>query len=71
MTEPLLTAEEVARLLKVSPKTVRSGGCDTGRIPRVRIGRNLRFRAEDVTKFINGRARLPFDAARPRLRGVR
>ncbi len=48
---PLLTIEQVAELLNVSPKTVRRL-----RIPCIRLGRLLRFRASDVERFLAARS---------------
>ena len=51
LTEPLLDANEAARLLKVPRSTlyelVRSRG-----LPHVRIGRTLRFTREDLGDWI-------------------
>jgi excisionase family DNA binding protein len=52
MTEPLLTADEVARLLRV-PKTRVWSMSRRGEIPTVRIGpREVRYRAEDIDVWI-------------------
>ncbi len=48
---PLLTIEQVAGVLGVSPKTVRRL-----RIPCIRLGRLLRFRASDVERFLAARS---------------
>ena len=63
---PLLTAEEVARILRLKPATVYEAAA-TGRIPCVRLWRGrrkslVRFRAEDIDAFIKDR-QLPLDAA--------
>lgn len=50
-SQPLLTIEEVAKLLSVSTKTVRRL-----RIPCVRLGRLLRFRPSDVERFLATRS---------------
>ena len=48
----LLTAEQVARLLAVSVKTVRRM-TRRGELPRpVRIGRQVRWRLADIERFI-------------------
>jgi excisionase family DNA binding protein len=49
--EPLLRPEAVARLLACSPKTVY-GWAASGRLPSVRLGRLVRFRAQDIRRFI-------------------
>ncbi len=48
--EPLLTTKEVAELLKLDPRTVR-GLRARGLVP-LDLGRNFRYRAEDVTAFL-------------------
>ena len=51
--QPLLTLQEVARVLAVSPRTVRrllSRG-----LPHVRIGRVLRFDPVDVGSWVEAR----------------
>ena len=58
--EPLLTASEVARVLKVKTVTVHAAAHD-GRIPCVRLwqGRRrslIRFRPQDIQKLIDGGA---------------
>ena|SRR5437867_2146050 len=47
---PLLTIEQVAGVLCVSPKTVRRL-----RIPFVRLGRLVRYRSEDLNRFLAAR----------------
>lgn len=58
--EPLLTAEEVAPVLKVKPATVYEAAAD-GRIPCVRLwaGRRralVRFRRSDIERLIHERS---------------
>ena len=49
--EPLLTAEEVGRILRVPVKSVYELS-----LPRVRLGtRRIRWRPRDVHEFINRR----------------
>ena len=49
--EPLLTAAEVGRILRVPAKSVYELP-----IPRVRLGsRRIRWRPHDLDEFINGR----------------
>lgn len=50
--ESLLTPEAVARLLSCSPKSVYAWAA-RGVLPRVRLGRLVRFRASDVNRFID------------------
>ncbi len=59
MDEPLLTPEQVANLLSVKPQTVRDAVW-RGKLPCVRLwtGRRkslIRFRREDILKFIETR----------------
>jgi excisionase family DNA binding protein len=50
--ESLLTPEAVARLLACSPKSVYAWAA-RGVLPRVRLGRLVRFRPSDVNRFID------------------
>lgn len=50
-SEPLLTPEAVARLLSCSPKSVYAWAA-RGVLPKVRLGRLVRFRPCDVARFI-------------------
>lgn len=50
MTAPLLTQKDVAALLRVTVRQVRNL-----RIKRVRIGRLVRYKTEDVQAFIDKR----------------
>ena len=53
--EPLLTAKEVAEIVRVPRKSVYDLG-----IPRVRIGeRRVRWRPDDVREFIERRLEEP------------
>lgn len=49
--DQLMTAQEVAALLNLSPKTVYRWG-DEGILPRIKMGRNVRFRRSVVEDFI-------------------
>jgi excisionase family DNA binding protein len=53
--EPLLRPEDVAELLACSPKTVY-GWAASGLLPSVRLGRLVRFKPEDVHRFIEAHA---------------
>ena len=60
MESPLLTAEQVARVLNVKPSTVYDAVAK-GRLPVVKLweGRRrplLRFRQEDIERLIEDRA---------------
>jgi predicted DNA-binding transcriptional regulator AlpA len=53
-TERLITAEDVAGILGVSPKWVRNHAtCRNPRLPYIAVGRLLRFRLSDVERFID------------------
>lgn len=54
LTSPLVTAEEVATLLKVSPKSIYRWAKD-GLLPAFREGRLVRFRESDVEAFVKDR----------------
>ena len=51
----LLTVEELAGKLKVSPRTLRFWSM-TGQIPSVRLGRLWRFRQSDLVAFLKHRS---------------
>jgi excisionase family DNA binding protein len=48
--DQLLTTEQVAELLAVSERTVRRL-----RVPTVRLGRLVRYKAADVARFVEAR----------------
>jgi excisionase family DNA binding protein len=55
VTEPLLTAREVAEMLAVSPETVLRRW-RAGELPGFRLAPNvLRFRAADIEAWLQGR----------------
>jgi len=51
VSDRLLTAGEVAKLLSVPERWVKDAACD-GRIPCVRLGRYVRFDREDVLSWV-------------------
>ena len=51
LPEPLLTVRDVARLLRVSDKTVRRL-VTAGRLHCVRVGRVLRFLPADLFRYV-------------------
>lgn len=59
MTPPLLTAEGAADLLSV-PKSWVLAEARADRIPHVRLGRYVRFDADELTAWWRGRARGPW-----------
>ena len=56
MSEMLITPEDVAAMLSVTPSWVRRAARE-GDLPCVRLGRFLRFRRESVEEFIAARER--------------
>jgi len=64
----LLTAVQVAQQLQLSAKTVRSGGAGTSTLPKVRLGRQIRYRQVDLDRWISLRVRAPFQVAARRLK---
>ena len=60
MDERLLTIAEVAERLQLAPKTLRNNGAGTSTLPKVRLGRQVRFRLADVEKWISANVRMPF-----------
>ena len=59
VSEPLLTAVEVARILKVKPVTVLAAAAD-GRVPCVRVWQGktrslVRFRRADIDAIVSDR----------------
>jgi len=56
LTEDLLTPEQVAKRLRVSPRWVRDHATRRSpRIPAVDLGSRMRFRPSDVEQFIRER----------------
>lgn len=56
MSEELLTPEQVAKRLRVSPRWVRDHATRRSpRIPSVDLGSRMRFRPRDVEEFIRQR----------------
>lgn len=60
---PLLTENEVAEHLRVSPRTVRKYR-HNGDLPHVRLGRSVRYLVDDVNAFISNLT-VSNDAASP------
>jgi excisionase family DNA binding protein len=58
LTKPLLTTEETAAWLGVSPGTLIVWRC-TGRypLPFIKVGRRVMYRREDILEFLNHRTR--------------
>ena len=49
--ERLLTVREAAEILGVSTRTIYREG-ERGKLKRVRVGSRLRYRVEDIQKYI-------------------
>ena len=62
----LLTTEEAAELMLVAPGTLVVWRC-TGRyaLPFIRVGRLVRYRAEDIAAFIENQRVSPGGKPRP------
>ena len=56
LSTPLITAEQIAELLKVSPKSIYRWASE-GRLPAFREGRLIRFLESDVAIFVKERVR--------------
>jgi excisionase family DNA binding protein len=56
LTTVLVTAEEIAAILKVSPKSIYRWASE-GRLPAFREGRLIRFLESDVEEFVRTRVR--------------
>lgn len=52
MQEDILTAEEVARLLKTTPQTIWRW-CKSGKLPAFKVGSGWRIRQSDLDKAMN------------------
>ena len=56
--EDLRTVEEVARYLGRHPETVRRMAA-RGELPSIKFARSLRFRPEDVDRYVSEHLRYP------------
>ena len=56
--QPLQTATEAAELFNISPKSLEKWRCVGGGPRFIRIGRLVRYRAEDLADFIDRNARV-------------
>ncbi|MET7401176.1 helix-turn-helix domain-containing protein [Dactylosporangium sp. NPDC005572] len=62
MSEELLTGEQVAALLKTTPRFVRRLVADR-RIEYVKVGRSVRFRPIAITEYIERNRVVPLSRA--------
>lgn len=60
MNSPLLTPQDVADLLKISPHTLASWRRQTNPhdLPWIEVGGSVRYRREDVDRWIAARTRV-------------
>jgi excisionase family DNA binding protein len=56
--EPLLTLEEAAALVKVTPRTVRDW-IKHGKLPGVKLQKQWRIRTQDLEAFVQGSIIVP------------
>jgi hypothetical protein len=50
----LLTTQEAADFLRVSPRHLWSITTETGLIPRIKMGRCVRYKMDDLVRYIDG-----------------
>jgi excisionase family DNA binding protein len=49
--KPLWNCKQAAEFLGLDEETVRHGRAGTGEIPRIKLGRSVRFDPDDVAEF--------------------
>ncbi len=54
---PALTADQVAEILQIPPKTVYDLGA-RGKIPRVKLGRTVRFPLSGIIEILDTKSRI-------------
>ena len=59
-TEDLLTPADLAELIGTSPEVVRQGYLGIKQIPKIRLGRAIRYRRSEVEKWLEANTREPF-----------
>ena len=52
---PLMTADEVVQVLRVTDRTLWSGTAPRGPLPVSRIGRSVRYSSDAIQQFIASR----------------
>ena len=54
MTIQLLTTTQVAEMLQIKSNTLEIARCNNSgiKIPYIRVGRNIRYRLEDVERYL-------------------
>jgi excisionase family DNA binding protein len=55
---PLLTTEQTAQILGISPSTLAKARVFGGKLPFVKLGRSVRYRLEDILSFIDQQTRV-------------
>ena len=61
--EPLLTAGDAAKLLRIHEKTMQAFA-RSGKLPAVRVGRSWRFRASTLDAWVKGALQLDIQSRR-------
>ncbi len=61
MTDTIMSLEEVAKMLKVSERTVQRE-VTAGKLKAFKVGRSLRFRLEEVEKYMKRQEILPSES---------
>lgn len=69
MLEPMMTANEVAEMLGVSPKTVQRLRSRPGQLPSYKIAGCVRFKRHEVEEYIKQQAVKPTVKAEPFIKG--
>jgi excisionase family DNA binding protein len=54
----LLTTEQTAQILGISPSTLAKARVFGGKLPFVKLGRSVRYRLEDILSFIDQQTRV-------------
>lgn len=62
ITKPgdLLSHEQVAEIIGVPVKSLQNGGLGINQIPKIRIGRLIRFRRSEVERWLENNTREPY-----------
>ncbi len=61
LTDTIMSLEEVAKMLKVSERTVQRE-VTAGKLKAFKVGRSLRFRLEEVEKYMKRQEILPSES---------
>lgn len=63
MDPKLITRTQAAQLLQVRPRTLMAWAASNKHLPVVKLGRTVRYRAEDIAAFIRQQTQAPKEAA--------